>query len=586
MPIRPKKSKLQRRLPLIAKKFKNFKGKRRERFLHETAIVTGVIVVIVMIAQVVYPADRTLPFTKVADIEIGSLTKREAIEYLFQSYSSVNLTVSFANRSIETTTDRAGVLVDFQKAADAAARYPWWQRLIPFSLFYKSLVINARPEITLDGQLAEQFINEVKQQCDIAVQEAVVSVERSEVILKKGADGQRCGTEAIKEALSASTLRHQKATTSITPEVLHPKKTNAIATGQFERAKAIIGSGLAIKIADKEVTVPKEILAQWVVFIDDPVKHTYDVGLNESVLLAYLQSLKGDVYAAPFPTNVHTLDGRETYREIGRPGRDIDYGGVVADIKRAFQERKASVVTAKIVDVSPPLNYLHNYSQSQLGLERLLRDLVASKGNYAITVTELGGMGRSAGVNGERMYVNASTYKLFVVYFVLKDLELGKLKWDDVITGGLNVRQCFEEMIVRSANRCALAYIARYGADTIVNKMHELGFKSVEHNSTWWATPNDMALYLKKLERGELLDGESREFLLGLLKRQVWRYGIPSGIPGLPIADKVGFLEDYIHDLAIVYSPKGTYVLAIMTKGGSYAGMADVARQVHRYLNQ
>jgi beta-lactamase class A len=95
-----------------------------------------------------------------------------------------------------------------------------------------------------------------------------------------------------------------------------------------------------------------------------------------------------------------------------------------------------------------------------------------------------------------------------------------------------------------------------------------------------------MALYMKKLERGELLQGESRDFLLGLLKRQIWRYGIPTGIPNVTIADKVGFLEDYIHDVAIVYSPKGTYILAIMTKGGSYSGMADVARRVNGYLEQ
>jgi beta-lactamase class A len=95
-----------------------------------------------------------------------------------------------------------------------------------------------------------------------------------------------------------------------------------------------------------------------------------------------------------------------------------------------------------------------------------------------------------------------------------------------------------------------------------------------------------MALYLQKLERGELLQGDSREFLLSLLKRQIWRYGIPTGIPNMTIADKVGFLDDYIHDLAIVYSPHGTYILAIMTKGGSYSGMADVARRVENYLSQ
>lgn len=584
MPKRSKKPKIVKKLQKFAKAYA--RKRKRAWLFHEILVVAGVISLIVVIAQLLYPVERTLPFTKVADVEVGSLTKREAIDYLFNSYSSVELAVGFADKSVMTTTDRAGVLVDFQKAADAAARYPVWQRLIPFSLFYKALVINAKPEITVDAQLAAQFAMEIKKQCDIAVQEASVTITGSEVTLRKGADGQVCTDTDIKRGLADTVLRHRKASITISSQPVRPQKTNQVATGQFEQAKAIIGSGLDIVVAGKKVTVSREVLASWVVFADDPAKASYTVTLNDGAIRSYLESLRGDIYIAPFPTDVRTIDGKETSRELGRPGRDLDYDKTVAQIKQALLEKKEVSVVAKVADVPPPLNYLHNYSQSQQGLEKLLADIVAEKGNYGISVVELGGMGRMASVNGDRKYVTASTYKLFIVYFVLKDLESGRLKWDDVITSGLNVRQCFEEMIVRSANRCALAYKARYGAANVVNKMHELGFGSVEHNSTWWASPNDMALYMKKLERGELLQGESREFLLGLLKRQVWRYGIPTGIRGVPIADKVGFLEDYIHDLAIVYSPKRTYILTIMTKGGSYGGMADVARRVNSYLDQ
>lgn len=584
MPKRSKKPKLIKKLQKFAKAYA--RKRKRAWLFHEILVVAAVISAVVVAAQLVYPAERTLPFTKVADVEVGSLTKREAIDYLFNSYSSVRLTVGFADKSITTTTDRAGILVDFQKAADAVARYPLWQRLIPFSLFYKALVINAKPEIVIDTQLAEQFAAEIKKQCNIAVQEAAVTITGSDVTLKKGADGRVCSDADIRQGLMETSLRQRKASTTISSQPVRPKKTNQVATGQFEQAKAIINSGLSVVITGKKIEVPRDVLAGWVVFADDSAKASYAVTLNEAAILSYLQSLRGDIYIAPFPTDVHTLDGVETSREQGRAGRDLDYGKTIAQIKQTLLEKKAATVTAKVTEVQPPLNYLHNYSQSQRGLEGLLADIVAEKGNYGISVIELGGMGRVASVNGDRKYVTASTYKLFIVYFVLKDLEVGRLKWDDVVTSGLTVRQCFEEMIVRSANRCALAYKARYGATNVVNKMHELGFGSVEHNSTWWASPNDMALYMKKLERGELLQGESREFLLGLLKRQVWRYGIPTGIRGVPIADKVGFLEDYIHDLAIVYSPKRTYIITIMTKGGSYGGMADVARRVDTYLNQ
>lgn len=404
--------------------------------------------------------------------------------------------------------------------------------------------------------------------------------------MEPSADGQECSEGAVKKGLATTLLRHGAAQTTIDARVIRPTKTTVVAKEQFDQAQAMIASSVTIVVGSKQTVVPTKTLASWVKFTDDPAKGIFAVNLDDAAIRKYLKSLRRAVYVAPTTTYVYTIDGVETQREYGRMGRDIDYDQTAAQVKQALLETKVSTVTARLRTVEPPLEYLHNYSQSQRGLEQLLANIVAAKGNYGVTVTELSGMGRAANVNGDRLYVTASTYKLFVAYMVLKDLEKGGLKWEDVIVDGLNVRQCFEEMIVRSANRCAIAYIQRYGAQTIVATMHKLGFASVRHNTTWWATPNDMARYMKKLERGQLLEGESREFLLGLLKRQVWRYGIPTGIPGITIADKVGFLEDYIHDVAIVYGPKGTYILSIMTKGGSYAGMADVARQVHQYMAQ
>jgi hypothetical protein len=42
------------------------------------------------------------------------------------------------------------------------------------------------------------------------------------------------------------------------------------------------------------------------------------------------------------------------------------------------------------------------------------------------------------------------------------------------------------------------------------------------------------------------------------------------------VADKVGFMDGLLHDAAIVYGPNGTYVLAVMTDGSSWATIADL----------
>jgi len=560
--------------------------KKRVKVIRWVLLAMVGLLVVVIALQLLFPTDRALPLTKVADVEIGGLTKREAVEKLFGVYGSAELTVTVDGKTIKTTTGKAGVLVDFQKAADAASRYPWWQRLVPFSILYKSQVINAKPELAFDEQLMKQFTKTVQEKCSKPVREASVAITDGKPTLQPGLDGKTCSEEAIRKGLVSAVLHGGVALAEVTATTIAPTKTTAIAQGQFDTAQAAIASGLTVIVGNERAVVPQETLASWVQFTDDTAKKSYTVTYDDAAIRKYLESRKQVIYVAPVATKVYVLDSVETHREPGLTGRDIDYDATVAIVKQSLQDKKGMVVTAKLKTILPSSDHLRTYSKSQHGLERLLADIVAGKGNYGVSVTELGGDGRVASANGDRKYVTASTYKLFVAYMVLKDLESGRLKWEDVIVGGLNVRQCFEEMIVRSANRCSVAYINRYGGQNIVTKMHELGFASVARDTTWWATPNDLARYMVKLERGELLQGESRDYLLGLLKRQIWRYGIPTGIKGVTIADKVGFLEDYIHDVAIVYSPKGTYILAVMTKGGSYGGIADVARRVHSYMNQ
>ncbi len=97
------------------------------------------------------------------------------------------------------------------------------------------------------------------------------------------------------------------------------------------------------------------------------------------------------------------------------------------------------------------------------------------------------------------------------------------------------------------------------------------------------ATADDEALFLTKLQTGQLLNPDSTARLLNVMGRQVYRSGIPAGT-SVAVADKVGFLNGLLHDAAIVYAPSGTYVLVIMSNGSSWGQIADAARQINALL--
>lgn len=79
------------------------------------------------------------------------------------------------------------------------------------------------------------------------------------------------------------------------------------------------------------------------------------------------------------------------------------------------------------------------------------------------------------------------------------------------------------------------------------------------------------------------MSGWSREYLLTALKRHHYTKGIPSGSKG-SAHNKVGFLWDYSNDSAVVYHPRGTYTIAVLTKGLSFYAIADITREIEAIM--
>ena len=92
---------------------------------------------------------------------------------------------------------------------------------------------------------------------------------------------------------------------------------------------------------------------------------------------------------------------------------------------------------------------------------------------------------------------------------------------------------------------------------------------------------------LTGIYNNELLSVESTDYLFGLMKQQVHRQGIPAGSRGSEVADKIGFLGSWNNDIGIVYSPKTTYGLVILTEGaGGLGGVQKLSQEIYDFYNQ
>ena len=255
---------------------------------------------------------------------------------------------------------------------------------------------------------------------------------------------------------------------------------------------------------------------------------------------------------------VSTYNFVETSRVNGNSGLGLNIAVTLSNIKM-FLEGSISFVDVATIIIPPKVVYNRSYSPNDAGFSSLLQQYAHDhSGTFGVSLVELSGSGRRAAYNDSKRFTSASTYKLFVAYSVLKRVESGSWSWSDAnIDAGRNLSTCFDDMIVRSDNGCAEALAEKIKYSVVTAEAQAIGcsnttFGDINGMNT---TAADLALFLAQLRTGQILTQQSsRDRLMDAMSRNIYRNGIPAGLTGIPIAEKVGFLNGYLLDAFIVYS--------------------------------
>jgi beta-lactamase class A len=202
---------------------------------------------------------------------------------------------------------------------------------------------------------------------------------------------------------------------------------------------------------------------------------------------------------------------------------------------------------------------------------------IYSGANYAIYAEDLRDSQRKITVNAEVEMPTASVYKLAIAYSMLKAVAKG-MSWETSLSD-TTLSTCFDRMIIDSNNECAHAWGSQHGWATVMSEFTALGLSINLYEQTT-ATARDIAGFLKKVYLGQVLNDELIDKLLVTMTAQRYRQGIPTGVPGKVVANKVGFMNGVLNDAGIIFSPDGDYVLVIFTNGYSWASIAETARLI------
>lgn len=267
--------------------------------------------------------------------------------------------------------------------------------------------------------------------------------------------------------------------------------------------------------------------------------------------------------------------------------------------------------------------------------ENKLKNLLKShKGTFAIALKNMND-GKSVLINENEVFHAASTMKTPVMIEFFKKINEGKISSDDsllinnefssIVDGSKFELSSFDDsdediyknlgkyistdklvydMITRSSNFGTNLLIDYLNAEDVNNTMKNIGAKNMKvlrgvgdlkafdlglSNTT---TAADLLIIYEKLAMGEIVNNESSNKMIRILKDQVYNDIIPKYLPEkVEVAHKTGWISGVRHDSGIVYVGNNEkYILVLLSKnleddieGADF--LAKISLEIYNFLS-
>jgi len=251
--------------------------------------------------------------------------------------------------------------------------------------------------------------------------------------------------------------------------------------------------------------------------------------------------------------------------------------------------------------------YASTPSHRDAVLEEVIRSSLGDEvDSYGVVVKNLVN-GAVAEVNSHKRFETASLFKLWVMYEVYKQVELGLVDMDEEllvtpyyaswdagslpveICDTLTVREALWAMITYSDNASGFLLRDKVGMGNIHRDLQALGLtESAFRPENVTSTAADMARFLEMVVLQAAVSREASREMLDLMLAQQVRDRLPALLPpDTEVANKTGNLPEVTHDVGVVYSPQPTYVIAVLSdESGDAQFIALLSRAIYDYFNR
>lgn len=552
---------------------------------HRWWLIFAAIIIVEVCAQLWYPHRYTLPLARYNHEWYGVKHRNGLAIKEQRAFAAATVSLQLDDASVDVPLTKLGASLVEAKSFSTLHDYPLMWRFIPFSMFVRSPHVESL-SVQFSEQSLRTYITQFAKKHYRAPTNATVRIEKGSIVATEAIPGRSIDETALYNALTMARYDITGSTAVTVPEKqLKPTATAADLAALREQAELTVARQLRITVAGRDtvVTPSREQLATWLQIGEE--NGVLQLQLNTKSVGRYIDELNKIVARPAGETVISIVDGQEAGRQEAAPGEEIDRGQFEERVRQLlFTPGRYKYMQAQLATIPARVKKKHSYTNSQAGLEAKLQEF-GRRYNVRIAIRQLDGAKWHASYRGDESTPSASTYKLYVALRLFAEMDAGRTNWN---AGMLDttVAGCFDRMILHSTNQCAETWINQFGRSNINQFIRERGISEVttftSHDATR-TSANDLLRVITGIYEGRLVNGPHREKLLDMLSRQIWRKGIPAGTKGWT-SNKVGFLWDYVHDTGIVHHPRGTYAVAIMTKGANYGIIAQMIRELEAFM--
>ncbi len=226
--------------------------------------------------------------------------------------------------------------------------------------------------------------------------------------------------------------------------------------------------------------------------------------------------------------------------------------------------------------------------------------------------------------NADRQFITASLIKIPIMAAAFQSIKEGKLSLDSQIilrkrhirygSGRMKwsrvgqrfrVSDIMYQMITHSDNTATEMLIDLFGYDYLnkafagfglnVTQISPMGMSlsdKLKYESDNHTTPREMGMLLEKMYDRELVNDGYSDLMMEIMKRAEEPHRLGKFLPkNWVLARKTGLLRKNCHDCGIVFTPKGDYIICVMTGNNlnyrkAKGFIANVGQTAYEYIGR